>query len=404
MSNSGKKWFGILLALFCLAGLIMSGPAQAGGTIKVGVLNPMTGPYAVVGERTLKGLRFGFDEVNRQGGVLGKKIELVVRDSETNPALCVRLAKRLILRDKVVAIYGPLHGGAAIAVSNEMRRYRKAVQFPWAAVEELVTDYCSKYTWRVGNSCSQKSRGGAILAAESKYLKWATISSDFSYGRSVVNEFTKHFKKLKPEAKIISQLWPKLNEEDYTAYINKIIAAKPEALYVGLFAGDSVKFIKQAKLFGLFDKMKVYFDDVGHQAILEALGNDIPFGHYTGIRYYWRVPDTKMNRDFVKAFRARFKIYPDTFSGEAYCASKVLVKALKKAGSTNVEALIKALGGLSVKCPEGTVTMRAEDHQGMQSVFWGVYTKSNKYPFPIIGNIREIPANQATAPARCGKK
>ena len=231
-----------------------------------------------------------------------------------------------------------------------------------------------------------------------------TISSDFSYGRSVVNEFVNYFKVVKPDAKIIIQLWPKLGEEDYTAYINNILRVKPDAMYVGLFGGDSVRFIKQANLFGLFDKMTVYFDDVGHQSILEALGNEIPFGHHTGIRYYWQVPDTEMNRDFVKRFRAKYNQYPDTFSGEAYCASKVLKNAIAKAGSTKVEAIIDALGGLTVQCPEGTVTMRAEDHQGVQSVFWGVYAKSDKFPFPVIDNIREIPADKATAPPKCGKK
>lgn len=116
------------------------------------------------------------------------------------------------------------------------------------------------------------------------------------------------------------------------------------------------------------------------------------------------VPDTDMNRDFVKRFRARFNTYPDTFSGEAYCATKVLKGAIEKAGSTNVEAVIKGLGGLSVDCPEGRVTMRAADHQGVQSVYWGTYAKSDKYPFPVITDIVEIPAYAATAPPMCGKK
>ena len=84
-------------------------------------------------------------EINDAGGVLGHKFEALIRDSETNPASSVRTARRLILRDKVFALLGPLHGGAAIAVLQESKKL-KTMNFPWAATEEINTKFCSRYT------------------------------------------------------------------------------------------------------------------------------------------------------------------------------------------------------------------------------------------------------------------
>lgn len=398
--------FSAWLLIFLALSLLIAHPSLAQAQpIKIGVLAPLTGVYAVVGDRTVKGVEFAVEEINSKGGVLGRKIEMIVRDDETNPEVAVRLAKRFMLQDNVVAIFGPLHGGAGIAVLNEVKRYKKAVQFPWAAVEEIVTEFCSRYTWRVGNSASQKSRAGAILGERSGLIKWATISSDFSYGRSVANEFTNYFKEIKPSVQFVHQAWPKLGEEDYSAHINQILAAKPEALYVGLFAGDAVKFIKQARMFGLFDKMRVYFDDSAHQSLLEALGDELPFGHYTGSRYYWKYFTNEKNLQFVEKFRKRYGgLYPDTFSGEAYSAVYVFAKAIEKANSADVEKIIDALAGLQVDTPEGRITMRAKDHQGIQSVLWGIYAKDPKYPFPVLDKIIELPAEQVAAPSKCTLK
>ena len=141
----------ILLVMMFLTPLTLtSGTASAEDTVKIGVLNPLTGLYAIVGKRASQGIQMAVDEINADGGVLGMKLEALIRDSETNPDSSVRTGKRLILQDNVVALFGPLHGGAAIAVNN-LAKQLKTPQFPWAATEEINTIMCSRYTWRVGS-------------------------------------------------------------------------------------------------------------------------------------------------------------------------------------------------------------------------------------------------------------
>jgi branched-chain amino acid transport system substrate-binding protein len=386
-----------MLAAVALALSLSGPPALAQETIKLGVLSPLTGLYAIVGERTSQGINLAVDEINANGGVLGRKLEAIIRDSETNPDTSVRVARRLVLQDGVFALFGPLHGGAAIAVLNEAAKL-KTPNFPWAATEEINTVNCSRYTWRVGSSAQQTSRGGAVVAQREGYKKWASISSDFSYGRSVVNQFTDYLKQLQPDTEVAYQAWPKLGEDDYSPYINNIAKADVQALYVGLFGADVVKFLKQAKAFGLYDQLKIFTDFGGNHVVLKALGDDAPFGHWASSRHLHNYPDTAANRAFVDKFRQAFNVYPDMAAGEAYSAVQVLAEAIRRAGVVDKEKAIDALGGLAYNAPEGWIIMRPSDHQGWQSSFWGVVGRDDKYPFPILTNIQVISPIQAAHP------
>ncbi len=394
--NDHSRYLPVAFAFAFAVGL-GSSSAVAQNTIKLGVLSPLTGLYAIVGERSSQGIKLAVDEINANGGVLGHKLEAIIRDSETNPDTSVRVARRLILQDGVFALFGPLHGGAAIAVLNEARRL-KTPNLPWAATAEINTVNCSRYTWRVGSSAQQTSRGGAVVAQRQGYTTWASISSDFSYGRSVVNQFTEYLRELNPIVNVAYQAWPKLGEDDYSPYINNIAKANVQALYVGLFGADVVKFLKQAKAFGLYGQLKIFTDFGGNQVVLAALGDEAPFGHWGSSRYLYNYPNTNANREFVKKFREAYKVYPDMVAGEAYEAVQVVAEAIRRAGVVDKEKVIDALGGLAYNAPEGWIIMRPSDHQGWQSSFWGVIAKDKDYPFPILSNIQVISPIQAAHP------
>lgn len=368
--------------------------AQSEAPIKLGVLASLSGIYAILGERTSQGVTMAVDEINAKGGVLGRKLEVLVRDDETNPETSVRVTRRLVQQDGVFAMFGPFHGGAAIAVSNESQKL-KVPHFPWAATEELTTTHCGRYTWRVGSNAQQTSRAGAVVAHRLGLRKWASISSDFSYGRSVVNQFAQYFKQLDPKVEFAYQAWPKLGEEDLTPYINNIVKAKPEALYVGLFGADAVRFLKQAKAFGLYDTVKIFTDFGGNQTVLEALGDQAPFGHWASSRYLHNYPETAANKEFVRKFRERYKALPDMSAGESYSAVMVLAEAIRRAGAVDREKAIDALGGLAYNSPKGWIVMRPSDHQGWQSAFWGVVSKSAADQSPILSNIQVVSPVQA---------
>ena len=396
MSGLGKKMF--VAAVMSLAIASYGATASfAAKTIKIGVLSPLTGLYSIVGKRTSQGINMAVKEINDAGGVLGHKFEALIRDSETNPASSVRTARRLILRDKVFALLGPLHGGAAIAVLQESKKL-KTMNFPWAATEEINTKFCSRYTWRVGSSAQQTSRAGAVIAHRLGLKKWATISSDFSYGRSVVRQFWNYLKERDPGAKRPYAAWPKLGENDYSAYINKMQKAKPDAIFVGLFGADLIKFMKQARSFGMYEKVKIFTDFGGNHVVLKALGDQAPFGHWASSRYLHNYPVSAGNKRFVDNFRKAYNVYPDMTAGEAYSTVHVIAESIRRAGAVDKEKAIDAMGGVAFNSPEGWIIMRPSDHQGWQSSFWGVISKSKKYPFPILSNIQVISPVEGSHP------
>ncbi|OGB97311.1 MAG: hypothetical protein A3G35_17095 [candidate division NC10 bacterium RIFCSPLOWO2_12_FULL_66_18] len=391
-----RRLLGSALVVLSVAGLASS-PTEAAEAVKVGVLAPLTGVYSIVGDRGVKGVELAAAEINAAGGVLGRPLEIIARDDETNPEVALRQVRRLILQDKVVAVVGPLHGGAAIAVSNETKR-SQVLQFPFAAVEDLTTVSCQPFLWRITASASQTSRGGAELAKQLNLGSWATISSDFSYGRSVINYFVEHLKDITPSVTIATQAWPKLGEEDFGAYINDILKSQPKGLYVGLFAADLVRFVKQAKAFGLLDRMTVLFDSGGSHEVLKSLGNDAPFGQWASERYNFLASSSEANRKFVAAFNKKYNLYPDMIAHDGYASLKFFAAAAEKAKSVDPRKVAPALAGLRLETPKGVVWLRPEDHQTVQPTIWGKVQRSAQYPFPILTDFVVVPAERVTLP------
>ena len=186
-----------------------------------------------------------------------------------------------------------------------------------------------------------------------------------------------------PKAEFIGEQWPKLFEPDYTPYINAILAAKPDAVYCSLWGGDLAAFIKQAKPYGLFEKMKWVIPVGGDQTVMRALGQETPVGLLTDSRYYFYWPDTPRNKQFVKDYLAAYKDYPSTGSGERYNGIYFLATAMENAKSTDTEKVVAALEGLTIDLPRGKATLRKEDHQLLCDFMVGETIFDKAYPFAI---------------------
>jgi branched-chain amino acid transport system substrate-binding protein len=177
--------------------------------------------------------------------------------------------------------------------------------------------------------------------------------------------------KRNPQVQVVGQGWPKLFESDYTPYITQVANAKPDAAICITYAGDTISFVRQGLMYGIFEKTKFFFLGLANPVILEpivkAQGKFLA-GAYSRIGYLRYVPDTKANHDLFDGYMKRFGVYPNEYVWRLYTAGLVLEGAVKKARSTDAEKVIRALGDLSVASPigmgpGGTVTMRGRDHQ-----------------------------------------
>jgi branched-chain amino acid transport system substrate-binding protein len=374
-----RRAFGVLAAS---AALLLIEPAAAQNTIKVGVPMPLSGPAALYGEPAVKGVRMFVDELNAAGGVLGKKIELVVRDSKASADEAVRVSREMILKENVEFLVGTLTSAEGPAVSTIAKENKIILIAPIPKTDQLTAEKnLHPYVFRTAANTTMEGRSAAeIIATWKDVKKVATIAHDYAYGQDVAKSFADHIKKLRPDIEVVDQQWPKLGEADYTPFINAQMAKKPDAVFSAMWGGHFVTWAKQAKPLGFFDLVQNRVVNGGEGGSVEAsraLGADYPFGIYANsydLASYDGQPDThKKYIERIKAFTKEDP--PSTWPITTYVAMQFLVEGIKKANSIDSDKVAKALLDLTVDAPFGKQTLRASDHQADRGQFYGKMVK-----------------------------
>jgi branched-chain amino acid transport system substrate-binding protein len=357
-------------------------PAIAEDTIKVGVPMPLSGPAALYGEPAVKGMRMFVEEINSTGGVLGKKIELIVRDSKASADEAVRVSREMILKENVEFLVGTLTSAEGPAVSTIAKENKIVLIAPIPKTDQLTAPKnLHPYVFRTAANTTMEGRSVAEIVATWKDVKKvATIAHDYAYGQDVAKSFVEHLKKLRPDIEIVDQQWPKLGEADYTPFINAQMAKKPEAVFSAMWGGHFVTWAKQAKPLGFFDLVQnrvVNGGEAGSVEATRALGPDYPFGIWGNsydLAAYEGQPDAhKKYIERIKAFTKEDP--PSTWPLTTYVAMQFLVEGIKKAGSVDSDKVAKALLGLTIDTPIGKQTLREQDHQADRGQFYGKMVK-----------------------------
>ncbi len=385
-----KKAFGVgLLAL------LFAASAFAADTIKVGGMLPLSGRASDLGITCKQGAELAVKEINAKGGVLGKKFELLMADDKSVQE-SVALAKRYIQRDGVNFLFGIVSSAGCLAVSEVAKQEKVIFMDTVASTDTLTKEKWNRYTFRSGTCNSQEANSLALYAASKykKLSKFYNIGPDYEYGRTMWELFKAKMKEQNPKAQFIGEQWPKLYSPDYTSYINAILQAKPDAVFCTLWGGDLVAFIKQAKPFGVFEKMKWIIATGGDVTVAKALGKDMPTGLIVDQRYYFNWPNTKRNKDFVKAYLADYKDYPSGWAAEGYDGIYFLAEAIRKAGSLDTDKVIAALEGLTIDAPRGKATLRKEDHQLSADFMAGETVFDKAYPYSVVGKAEVFPSDK----------
>jgi branched-chain amino acid transport system substrate-binding protein len=393
----GKRWIiGIGVLFVSLVLVLGTGWAAEKKPIKLGVVFIMSGKMGGYGKHGTQAIQLAMDEINAQGGILGRKVEAIFEDDELKVDKGVQITKKFITQDKVDFIIGPTSSGVALAMAEIVEQHKKILVLTQSATNSLTDAKFNRYMFSTLSNAMMHSRAGAYLMASKPYKRWMCIGPGYSYGYESWNSFKAKLKELRPDIEIVGELWPKLTEPDYNSFIQKIIEAKPEAIWSPLWGMDAVTFIKQALPLGLFDKIKFAFPDGAALETLIPLGKSMPEGLFVATRYFFLTPDSPMNRQFVKVYQERFKEYPDYMAQETYAGVYFLKAAIERAGTTNTEKVIAAVEKepLAWETPEGWKIMRKEDHQVVEDVVWGETSYSEKYGFAILKNMQAIQAEE----------
>jgi branched-chain amino acid transport system substrate-binding protein len=361
--------------------------------IRIGIIDSYTGAAAFTTKQALLGWGMAVDEFNARGGLNGRKIEIITRDDKFKPDEALAHARELILKENVDFLGGTINSASALAVSELAKSKKKIFMAHSAYTHRLTGEMGHRYVFRSCQSADIIGQSGGAFAGSKPFKKWFIIGDDFELGHSLAENFKKGLKKRNPDAVIVGESWVKLGETDYTPYLSAVMAQKPDAVF-GCFGGAShVPFPKQAKMFGLMDKVAYFHYWLADPMFAKVLKESYPVGVYSGLSYLWYYPETPAAKEFRQKYleyttkKGEPQKYPAEGVFTGYSGATFLIEAMVKAKSAKTENVIKALEGLTIQTASGSLTMRACDHQVLAPVFWGQIANVPNYPFPIMKDI-----------------
>jgi branched-chain amino acid transport system substrate-binding protein len=383
-----RHWLVALWAAAALAPL----PAPAADTIKIGFPMPLSGPAAVYGVPVTKGAELAVADINAKGGVLGRKLELLPRDSKANADEAVRLARELIIKNNVDFLSGTLTSAEAPAVSTIAKENKVVFVAPVAKTTRLTApENLHPYIFRLASNTTIEGHTAASLMAKwGEVKRVATIAPDYAYGRDAVAAFVDYLKKLRPDIEIVDQQWPKLGEADFTAFITAQMGKKPDAVECNVFGGDFVTLAKEAGPLGYFKAINNRMVDgaeVGTVDEAEALGADYPFGIVSDAYdpVIWGEGEPAEHKVFIENLKkAMNNQYGSGWAVMGYMAVVAISEGVNKADSTESDKVSKALLGLSFGTPVGKRTIDEKTHETLAGEFWSEMVKDPNSPFAVM--------------------
>lgn len=383
------------------AGLARPGGARAakpsGKPVKIGHMCVLSGVLGGYGQFMQMGATLAAEEINAAGGILGRPLEFQFRDTQVKPDIGVKNARYFVDEWGADFVAGIDSSGVALAVGKIMPQLNKVLMITHGATEkvneQLVYKEGIKQIFRISVPVYQDGIASAIIAKDFPAKRWATISPKYEYGYTSWEMFKKTLKQFRPDAEFVEESWAPFGTQDFGPHISKVMAANPEGIFTTEWAGEAVSLVKQAKLFGVFGKIKEWVNPMGGAMdVLEGLGKDYPEGLWVSSRYWFLYPPTGINQSFVQRFHKRWGRYPHYSSETSYSAYWALKQACERAGGTETDKVVKALEDMTMISPGGRRWFRKEDHQAVYEVPWGRTKADPKYPFRILGDLRTVPA------------
>jgi branched-chain amino acid transport system substrate-binding protein len=340
--------------------------AQAKAPIKIGFVVPLTGPYGTEAADQAAGATLAVEEFNAKGGVLGRNIELLVRDDKLKPDESARRTQELLEKEKVHMVAGSIGANTQLAINEQCKRAKTIFMSTSASNEITMAKDVSPYTFSEATNLWIITQAVGEWTYKHVGKKWFILAADYGFGWQTTEGFRAIGKKLGyTEAGLINH---PTGTTDYTAYFPKILAAQPEVLLLCNFGKDQLNSVKQVHEFGLKKKMKVVCPLLVITARREA--GDEPFEDiHGGATFYWEMANTiPTAKTFVNGYRKRWGRPPTDMSGYAYSGVKGLLSAVQRAGDMDTKKVILKLENYVYDYYKGKEWMRAWDHRAMQDI------------------------------------
>ncbi len=342
------------------AAVALQGGAWAQSTIKLGVVNIDTGPFAVSGAFVNDGAAFAVERLNAQGGALGRKYELITQNHAGTPASAIAAASRLVEQQGVLFFTGLNPSGTSLAIASKMTGMNALFIDATAASDDLTGKNCGPNYFRVGLTDGMQVNNFVELAKQSGVKSWDLMMADIAVGHDTAKLFNAAIQQAGGSVRKV--LFAPITASDLGSYIAQLLDKPAEGLVSYYPSSGGITLIKQQQPFKLFEKYKIVLTSSMVNEILIGAHGEASVGLWSALSYFWQMPGER-NAAFVKAFEERYKRKPTYIDADAYLSFELVHQAILKAGTTDVPAVRNALAGLKTTTIVGDVEMRAADHQ-----------------------------------------
>ena len=357
----------------------------------VGCMFPLAGSAAIYGLDSIAGMKLALADLSAEiPAAQSPRLRILVEDDRSKASVATRIADNFIQHDKARFLCGIVSSGVAQAISRVSRERKVIMVGTDHASSRLTIEDFHRHYFRVSNDTySSMAAGARYLADLQKKNNWsrlAFIGPDYDYGHVSWRDLQDSLKGLGVRYEVAGQLWPRLYEPDYSAYIAQLMATKPDVVVAALWGGDFVAFLKQALSAGMLEKTKLAnFDTGGNFDVLVSLGERAPAGLILSARHHNNWPDTPRNRKFVTDFHRLEGRFPTYAAEGAYAGIMAIGRALATAGRhASNDQLIHAMENLQLALPEdppGYVSrIDPNTHQIMQAQAIGEVIADKNYP------------------------
>lgn len=368
-----------------LSALLMVGAAAAQETVRIGALHDLTGSLNIYGIQQSQALRLAVDQINAQGGVLGKPIEIVEYDTQSDLPKFTQYANTLIRRDQVPVMFGGLTSSSREAVRPIAHR-AKVPYFYNALYEGGV---CDRYNFLTGVTPSQQLSVLMQWAMENFGSRFYIMAPDYNFG-TISAHWVKHYAQ-QYGGEVVGEDYLPLSQSDFGATIQKIQTSNPDVVVALPVGASQTSFFEQFAAAGLKDRIGVISTNYGSGNQQVVVSPDAGEGVISSQNYFMWI-DTPQNDEFKALWEAKYGLREPIISeaNDTWNAVHLWALAAEKAGSTEPEAVVDALeSGISFDAPEGPITLEAGSHHLVHNVY--IVRGDRQHGFEVVQTYEQVP-------------
>ncbi len=364
--------------------------------IRIGVIASQSGTFSLYGVTAVRGFQMGIEYATRgMWQIAGRNIRLIIEDDQSDPAVGLEKAQKLVEAYQVHILQGCTASEVAVKISHNYSGLNRVFMLAVAATDVLTGEWFNRYVFRTASTTLQDAMTGGKYVVENLGKRVYLFSADYIWGQQSRAAWWKVI--VQNSGQIVGDMMAHPTQTDFQIYFADIVAARPDVMILSWAGPGARELFNQLKENRMTDVCKIAGGMADHQ-VLNEVGEAIA-GMLCAVKYYYEFPKNPINDWLVARHTERFNEAPDIFIESGFSSALALMTALEKThGSTDTDQLITTLEGVSFDGPKGRYTIRAEDHQALQPMYLVelVHVPGKKACEPRL--IREVSAEDSAPP------